>query len=45
MGTPKALLPTPSGLPLAAHQAARLRAAGCAPAAVVIGSAADAVRA
>ena len=27
MGTPKALLPTPSGLPLAAHQAARLRAA------------------
>ena len=28
MGTPKALLPTPSGLPLAAHQAARLRAAG-----------------
>lgn len=44
MGTPKALLPTPSGLPLAAHQAARLRAAGCA-AAVVIGSAADAVRA
>ena len=45
MGTPKALLPTPSGLPLAAHQAARLRTAGCAPAAVVIGSAADAVRA
>ena len=45
MGTPKALLPTPSGLPLAAHQAARLRAAGCSPAAVVVGSAADAVRA
>ena len=45
MGTPKALLPTPSGLPLAAHQASRLRAAGCTPVAVVLGSDASSIRA
>lgn len=45
MGSPKALLPTPSGLPLAAHQAARLRAAGCAPVAVVLGSSFPSIRA
>ena len=44
MGTPKALLPTPSGLPLAAHQASRLLTAGYHPAAVVLGSAADTIR-
>lgn len=44
MGTPKALLPTPTGLPLAAHQASRLLAAGCAPTAVVLGSDASTIR-
>lgn len=44
MGSPKALLPTPSGLPLAAWQAARLSAAGCRPVAVVVGSEAGNVR-
>ncbi len=38
MGSPKALLETPRGIPLAAHQAALLRAAGCAEALVVLGS-------
>ncbi len=44
MGRPKALLPTPGG-PLAAQQAARLRAGGCARAIVVLGCDADSVRA
>ena len=45
MGSPKALLPTPSGLPLAAWQASRLRAAGCTPVAVVLGSSYSTIRA
>jgi CTP:molybdopterin cytidylyltransferase MocA len=44
MGSPKALLPTPSGCPLAAWQAERLRAAGCRPAAIVLGAEAEAIR-
>ena len=38
MGSPKALLKGADGVPLAATQAARLRAGGCAPVAVVLGS-------
>lgn len=45
MGSPKALLPTPSGLPLAAWQASRLHAAGCHPSAVVLGSSYSTIRA
>ena len=45
MGSPKALLPTPCGLPLAAHQASRLSAAGCTPTAVVLGSSYSTIRA
>ena len=43
MGYPKALLPLPSGTPLAMHQMQLLRAAGCARVAVVLGSAAEAI--
>ena len=45
MGQPKALLRGPDGMPLAARQAAVLRAGGCEPVAVVVGSRADEVRA
>lgn len=41
MGSPKALLETPGGLPLAAFQARLLHAAGCRKPLVVIGSEAD----
>ena len=44
MGRPKALLRGRDGVPLAAEQAARLRAGGCDPAAVVVGARAEAVR-
>ena len=44
MGRPKALLATPSGLPLAAWQAERLAAAGCRPVAVVVGAGTGDVR-
>ncbi len=37
MGSPKALLPTPGGLPLAARQALALHEAGCAPVCLVAG--------
>ena len=43
MGYPKALLPTPSGVPLAVHQMRLLRAAGCARVAVVLGAQARAI--
>ena len=45
MGYPKALLPTPAQLPLAVHQLRLLRAAGCAPVAVVVGAHANAIAA
>ncbi|MCO6400090.1 MAG: NTP transferase domain-containing protein [Verrucomicrobia bacterium] len=45
MGSPKALLETPSGLPLAAHQAALLLAAGCHEVLVVVGSEAERIAA
>ena len=45
MGRPKALLAGPDGIPLAARQAAVLRAGGCDPVAVVVGSQAPEVRA
>ena len=45
MGYPKALLPLPHGTPLAMHQMRLLRAAGCDPVAVVLGSHADAIAA
>lgn len=45
MGTPKALLPTADGRPLAIWQADRLRAAGCAEVLIVIGSHAADLRA
>ena len=38
MGSPKALLRGADGLPLAAQQASLLRAGGCAPVAIVLGS-------
>ena len=38
MGSPKALLKGANGVPLAARQAARLRAGGCDPVAVVLGA-------
>ena len=38
MGSPKALLKGADGVPLAVRQAARLRAGGCAPVAVVLGA-------
>lgn len=44
MGQPKALLPAPGGVPLALHQARLLRAAGCAPVAIVLGCDADRIR-
>ena len=44
MGSPKALLPTPSGLPLAVWQAKRLHKAGCHPVCVVLGAGADEIR-
>lgn len=44
MGSPKALLPTPSGLPLAAWQAERLHKAGCHPVGIVLGAEADEIR-
>lgn len=37
MGRPKALLPTPSGVPLALHQARLLQAAGCTRVVIVLG--------
>ncbi len=43
MGYPKALLPLPSGTPLAMHQMRLLRTAGCGRVAVVLGSTADAI--
>ena len=45
MGSPKALLPAPDGRPLAAWQAGRLRAAGCADAVIVLGADAQRVAA
>lgn len=45
MGRPKALLPMPDGRPLAAHQAALLRAAGCDPVLIVLGAGADHIHA
>jgi CTP:molybdopterin cytidylyltransferase MocA len=45
MGSPKALLCGPDGVPLAARQAEVLREGGCNPVAVVVGSQAEAVRA
>lgn len=45
MGRPKALLPTPSGRPLAAEQADRMRAAGAVDVVVVIGHGADSLAA
>ena len=44
MGQPKALLPTPGGVPLAIHQARLLQAAGCAPVIIVLGAQADRIR-
>ncbi len=44
MGSPKALLPTPSGLLLAAWQAERLQKAGCHPVGIVVGAEADEIR-
>lgn len=41
MGQPKALLPGPDGRALAAAQAARLRAAGCAETVIVLGADAE----
>lgn len=38
MGKPKALLPSPSGLPLAIHQAELLKGTGCRPVGVVVGA-------
>ncbi len=45
MGHPKALLPMPDGRPLAAHQAALLRAAGCDPVVIVLGADAERIHA
>lgn len=45
MGQPKALLPTPGGRPLAAHQAALLGGAGCAAVVVVLGCDGTGIRA
>lgn len=45
MGRPKALLPMPDGRPLAAQQAALLRAAGCDPVVIVLGAEAARIRA
>ena len=44
MGNPKALLRGSDGVPLAAKQAAILRAAGCAPVAAVLGSEIERIR-
>ena len=44
MGSPKALLRGADGVPLAANQAAVLRAGGCAPTAVVLGSEIERIR-
>ncbi|MCU0843017.1 MAG: NTP transferase domain-containing protein [Thiobacillaceae bacterium] len=45
MGQPKALLQAADGVLLAAQQAAVLRAGGCAPVGIVLGSEADTIRA
>lgn len=45
MGRPKALLPGPSGKPLAANQAALLRAGGCGRVIIVLGSEFDRIAA
>ena len=44
MGSPKALLRGADGMPLAAQQASLLRAGGCAPVAIVLGSEIERIR-
>ncbi|MGD9613658.1 MAG: NTP transferase domain-containing protein [Kiritimatiellia bacterium] len=44
MGSPKALLCGADGMPLAAHQAVVLRAGGCEPVAIVLGSEIERIR-
>ena len=44
MGSPKALLRGPDGIPLAARQAARLLAGGCEGVAVVLGAEIERIR-
>lgn len=45
MGSPKALLKTPQGMPLALHQAAALTRSGCDPVVIVLGADAPTIRA
>jgi len=45
MGSPKALLKTPEGIPLALHQLKLLESAGCGKTAIVLGSEAERISA